>query len=245
MLNNTILVTFAGSSVHEQYQDLMNYKYGKFFKGHAQWTLEMLKSTEFYERNKNIFLYKKYAGYFLWKPYIIWKTLQEFPRHSILYCDANLYFKDFNRFQDIFNKYINEEEVFFIKHWNRINKDWTKRDTFVNMNADYPKYWNAPQVWSVIQGWRSDTSRSIYLLDEYINYCQNENSLTELPNIHGDNYEGFQSHRWEQSILSILVERFEINCPLDSEMIKYLDKDYNSDLLKLKEEVDKNPLAKE
>ena len=32
--------------------------------------------------------YKKGGGYWIWKPYIIWKTLQDYPNSIVIYIDA-------------------------------------------------------------------------------------------------------------------------------------------------------------
>jgi hypothetical protein len=86
-----------------------------------------------------------------------------------------------------------------------------------------------------------------YLLSEYLSYCRDERVLTELPNQCGlENLDGFREHRWEQSIMSLLVEKHKIPTYYwDYEMIHYVDKYYDEDLLKLKADVNSNPLEKE
>src|SRR5437870_8412472 len=43
---------------------------------------------QFYEQHKHILQLKRGAGYWLWKPYIILKTLLETNYKYIIYCDS-------------------------------------------------------------------------------------------------------------------------------------------------------------
>ena len=242
MLDDTILISFSGSEVHREYQRTFHINYDKYFAKSIQYDLDWIKNSEYYDLYKNIFAYRKYAGFFLWKPIIIKHTLELYPDYKVLYSDANIVFDDMTRFENNYKRQMDNTHYFFIKHWNRINRDWTKRDTFIIMDADIEKYHNAHQVWTVLEGWES--SRYDVLM-ENLKYCTNEHALVESPNIYDYNYPGFQAHRWEQSIISILVEKYNIDCPLDLEFVDILHKDYNTDLVKQKEEEEKDPLKKE
>jgi len=245
MLEDTTVITYH-SPTHVRFYENFREKYSHNFKRHISYTMDWVKSQPFYKDNINIFSYKKYFGYFLWKPYIILDALKRAETSNILYCDSNMVFKNTPSFNYAFNESINKSNVFLVKHKNFINKDWTKRDTFVYMGLDEKRYWDANQIWSVIMGFENNLENK-YLLSEYLSYCRDERVLTELSNQCGlENLDGFREHRWEQSIMSLLVEKHKIPTYYwDYEMIQYIDKYYDEGLLKLKAEVNSNPLEKE
>jgi len=218
--------------------------YRKYFHNHIKWTGDLLKETEFYKNNLDIFKYKKYFGYFLWKPYIILSTMinYEGENKNILYCDSNLRFRSIGSFEYSFNQWLEKEKIFLVKHDHHYNYEWTKRDTFILMDADEEKYWNAQQRWSILLG--TTISEFPYrFFYRYLNFCKDINIVTEEPNVCGlPNLEGFREHRWEQSVLSILAEKYNIDGPTDIEMLKYYDKIYSPELLEMKSKT--NPLDK-
>ena len=163
--------------------------------------------------------------------------MREYPNRTILYCDSNIRFKDIDKFEQSFDYWIHTQYLFLVKHNHYFNYEWTKRDTFIYMDADEEFYWNARQRWSVLFG-VTPTEVGIKFINEYQRYCEIPSAVTEEPNVSGlDNLPGFKEHRWEQSILSILAERYGIDGPTDIEMLNYYDKIYSTELIKYKEEV--------
>lgn len=241
MLNNTILISFAGTDVHREYQDTLHKQYGSMFVLDYKYGMDWLKKNGFVDRYKEMFSFVKYSGYFMWKPIIIQETLKAHPGFRVLYMDANTVIKNPLKFQDLYNQMADDQGAFFIRHWNRINRDWTKRDTFIIMDADTPKYTDALQIWSVVQGW---SIKHMPMLDEYLRYCSDVYASTDLPNMYGNNYPGFVAHRWEQSILSILFEKYGLKSYFDTETIDCVDKNYNQALMMQKEKEDADPLKK-
>lgn len=245
MLENTTVITYH-SPTHVRFYEHFRDNYNHNFKSHISYTMDWVKSQPFYKENIKMFSYVKYFGYFLWKPFIIDDALNRAETDNILYCDSNIRFKNIPMFNEIYNDAINKSGYFFVKHKNFLNREWTKRDTFYYMGMDGDEFWNANQIWSVIMGFRKGYETDI-LINNYLQFCRDERIVTELPNTCGlSNLPGFREHRWEQSVMSILVKYFQIPVYYyDTEVIHYVDKYYDDDLLKLKEEVNKNPLEKE
>ena len=68
------------------------YQYAGIDK-HHHWTRGKLKRTSFYRENKEVLDLKQGAGYYLWKPYIIYDALKRAETGDwILYCDNSFYF---------------------------------------------------------------------------------------------------------------------------------------------------------
>ena len=89
-------------------------------------------------------------------------------------------------------------------------KMYTKRDCFILMKCDNEKYWESIQVEAGIIVVKK-TEYSIKIVDEWLEWCKNENILTDIPNICGkDNFSCFIDHRHDQSVLSNLAKKYNI-----------------------------------
>jgi hypothetical protein len=236
------ICTFATPS-HYHFQDSFYNLYKGYVDNIRVFRDTHIIGTDFYKNNQQVFKYSKYYGYFLWKPYIVNLTLDTSASDYVLYCDSNIRFNDINSFLTLFNKTMDSNGIFFVKHLHWINKDWTKRDTFIAMECDNNRYWSAHQIWSVLFGFsRNVVSKEI--LKEYLKYCTMPQTVTEEPNVYGQpNLEGYREHRWEQSVLSILIEKYGVETIPELEAMRYYTKVYDEELYKLKDEINKNPLA--
>lgn len=243
IFSSTTLISFATPS-HYKFQNDLHESTLDLFYTHRPYTSEWLEKQDFYKENKDIFDYKKYYGYFLWKPYIINFTLETIDSPYILYVDSNLTFlhHQLESFEKTFEYYMGNEGMFVPVCYDMyLNKYWTKRDAFILMNADEDKYADGYQTWTVIMGF--DKSRkTCSLLRKYLDYCKDVRILTEIPNVLGkDDYEGFNAHRWEQSVMSILLIKYGVKGAPYSLVSKFIQKNYTPEIDKLK---DVDPLEK-
>jgi hypothetical protein len=85
------------------------------------------------------------------------------------------------------------------------NKDWGRRDTFVNMGLDEERYWNSLQMQANIVGFCKNektmnfvTEWKDYSLDYKVMFGENK-----YPN-----FPSFREHRHDQEIYSLLVEKY-------------------------------------
>ena len=92
----------------------------------------------------------------------------------------------------------------------QIQKDWTKRDAFLLMNCDSPKYTKSKQILGgFILMKNTDFVRSI--INEWLKYAQDKRIITDQPNVLGKpNYPGFKENRHDQSIFSLLITKYNI-----------------------------------
>lgn len=244
MQDNATVVTFSGTTLHREYQKDFHKTYSNYFGNHVDYTFKDIVGTDFYNNNLEIFSYKKYSGYFLWKPYIIWKTLQFAETRYVIYCDSNVRFTNFHALKEEMHRQLVHQGVFFVKHAHFTNREWTKRDAFILMDADVSKYWDAPQVWTPVMAFDKSLSTQT-LISDYMKFCQVPEIITELPNTCGkDNLDGFREHRWEQSVMSILARKYNYEGVPDTTSVNWVTKYYPPELIKQKEEENANPLAK-
>ena len=93
---------------------------------------------------------------------------------------------------------------------NHRNSVWTKRDCFVLMKCDSAKYWEGEQAGAFFQVYRKTTD-SVSFVREWFDFCQNKRILIDVPNMCGlPNLPGFRDHRHDQSVLSLLAVKHNI-----------------------------------
>jgi len=173
---------------------------------------ELIK-TPFYNSpiNKNILDRAVYAGCCLWKPYYIVKTLEKMAVNDVLlYIDSGDWIMNGDKLRETVLNIMADKDILLTDGAYK-NSDWTKRDTFVTMNCDSVKYHNALQIEAGIIVVKNTLS-TIKIMSEWLLWCSipkvvtHDDNVCDLPNI-----KGFQDHRADQSVLSILKCRDSLN----------------------------------
>lgn len=164
--------------------------------------------VDFYKKNKDILDQPRGAGYWLWKPYFINKTLKDINEGDLLvYSDSGSYYqKSVDPLIDAIQKDSHGILSFELK--GLIEKDYTKKDTFVLMDLDDSKYTDTSQR-EATYIWLIKNDFTVKLIDEYLKFAQNKQIITDSPNITGDNYPSFKDHRHDQSIWSLLCKKYD------------------------------------
>lgn len=163
----------------------------------------------FFRKNQKILSKKKGAGYWLWKPYFIYKTLMNLQDGDYLfYADSGSYFiNPIDHLIKIAEKF--DQNVLFFEN-RYIEKAWTKRDAFILMGCDKPKFTNSSQRQGGFSLWKK-SKFSMEFAEEYLCYCQDERIITDNPNTMGlPNYHEFIQNRHDQSVSSLLAKKYNI-----------------------------------
>lgn len=204
-----ILISFANQKYYKSQQLLEKtaYEIGNVDKVYS-YTDVWLKEQEFYNKNKFIFDQPRGCGYWLWKMYILSEIFYNEPNSIICYCDSGVsVLKSLN---ELFNLTEEKNKLVFKVPGDHPNKKWTKKDAFILTNCDSQEYWNSPQINGAISFWKN-TEENILFIKEWLRYCKDARILTDLPNICGQqNSLEFKDHRHDQSILSLLVKKYNI-----------------------------------
>ena len=177
--------------------------------------------SKFYEKNRHILNQEKGAGYWLWKPYFIRKTLLSLNDGDYLsYADSSTYFI---REIDFLVKLMETREIdIACGMLDYPEKKYTKRDAFVLMNLDRPEYADSAQITATFHIWKK-SEKSLKIVEEWMEYCQDERVLTDIPNQCGlANYGKFKNHRHDQSIFSLLIKKYRIE-PISSLVLYTID----------------------
>jgi hypothetical protein len=167
---------------------------------------------KFYERNKHILTQLRGGGYWLWKPYIILKTLQRKDIKNgdfIFYADSGSYFINKIDYLTILCKKYNQDVLPFSTKSGAKEKIWTKRDSFILMNLGGEKYENSPQYGTGFILIRK-SSFSIRFFKEFLKYAQDERVITDSPSKLGIECNGFKENRHDQSVFSLLSKKYHL-----------------------------------
>jgi len=179
--------------------------------------------NKFVEKNKEILNLKRGAGYWLWKPYIILKTLESVSEDDIIfYCDSGVTL--LTSFEPLFKLCQEDEKGIILFNGAHINKTWTKRDCFYYMDCDNTNYTDCFQLTATFQLVRK-TNFSINFYTEFLKFCEDRRILTDDLNFCGlPNYESFVEHRHDQSILTNLKVKYNVSAIEDISQYGKLEK---------------------
>jgi len=162
--------------------------------------------AEFSRRNQHILRQSRGAGFWLWKPYLVQLALQRLRKGDYLfYCDAGSQF--INSVDLLINMISQTGQDLLCFELQHAERTWTKRDAFVLLDCDEPKYTETKQRLASFSLWRK-SQLSDSLAEEWLTAAQDDRLITDQPNQMGlPNWEGFCEHRHDQSLFSLLTKR--------------------------------------
>ncbi len=170
---------------------------------------ELLTDTVFYIENKEILDMERGGGYWLWKPFIILDLINKISDNdTVFYMDAGDDIRP-GTIDKIKNVMLDSDYMISGHRLRPPNLAYTKRDCFILMGCDNCESRSARQVEAGTLVFKK-TPAMISFLEEWLHYCKDKHILTDIPNIHGTNFIGFNEHRQDQSILSLLVTKYKM-----------------------------------
>lgn len=164
---------------------------------------------EFKNKNKNIFSYKRGAGLWLWKPYIIFKTLKIMEEGDYLfYCDSGSYY--INRVQYLVDCMEENNESIMAFELPLISEQWTKNETFEFLGCNCDEFKKSNQILATYILIKKN-NKTIKLIEEFLEACCDE-KIISYKNFNKSiiNSESYISHREDQSVFSILCRKHKI-----------------------------------
>lgn len=158
----------------------------------------------FKEQHADIFNRSRGAGYWIWKPYIILKTLQIMKEGDyLIYTDAGLIYV--NKISELIRQLNRDNQDIFLSYGFAPCKDWIKRDAFVLMDCDCEQAYNETMVSGGYVLIRK-SSKSIKFIEKWLYYASDRRIITDDANeCNLTNLHGFIEHRHDQGILSLLA----------------------------------------
>ena len=167
--------------------------------------------SDFVQRNRRIFAEARGAGLWLWKPFIIFLTLNSSLLSEgdyLVYCDAGARMKSpihpLIAFMEALDDQLHGVLTFSV---GLTQKDWCKRDTFIRQRCDSIACHNAPQVDGYLSVWRKG-EHALRVAAAWLNETQDYQALSDVPNIHKQpDLPGFRAHRHDQAMLTNIMTR--------------------------------------
>jgi len=170
----------------------------------------------FKSKNSHILNQQRGSGYWLWKPYIIFKKLLEIDENDILcYNDSKYIWK--TNVRKLENDILSNKNIGVYTNkpngGNHIEKQLTKGDAFLLMNIPNNSYGNeiknSAQAWGGLVIFRKSFN-PIRFVSEWLTYCQDHRIITDNPSVIVGNDNSFVENRHDQSILSLLCKKWGI-----------------------------------
>ena len=166
--------------------------------------------------------YKKGGGYWIWKPYIIWKTLQDYPNSTVVYIDAGCsiskseewyqYFKFIEKHDTILFQYRNSFDYGWNKMWPSATTkigNWTKLNTqkYFDQLIKDENWYSFDKIMGGIIICKNPKNEFI---SQWLNITLFKSELIVDPigNEIGNQKEDFIEHRHDQSIITPLAYYF-------------------------------------
>lgn len=161
---------------------------------------------DFKKKNEVILKEKRGGGYWIWKPYIILKSLEKISEGDYLfYCDSGaIFLKNPMELIDYMEK--NKLDILPFE-LPLLEKQWTKRETFEILDCKTKKYMNSNQILATYFILKK-TDFTVKFFKEFLDKVQDEKLVTDIKYM--TQYKEFIDHRHDQSIFSLLCKKYEI-----------------------------------
>jgi len=148
-------------------------------------------------------------GYWLWKSFVILKTLESIEENDILvYTDAGctLNINGLNRMNEYFDIVKQSKHGILSFELPFFEKQYTKMDLFQHMNLNTNEFLNSKQLLAGIIIFRK-CEQTIKLVNEWYEICCNYHLIDDSPSIL-PNDSSFIEHRHDMSVFSLLAKKY-------------------------------------
>lgn len=169
----------------------------------------LINDTEFWNMHANFIINNSRGyGYWIWKPYLIMKTMKSMSEGDILlYLDAGCEIdtQKISKFQELF-RVVKKDKI--VGSTTKKEKDWNKMDLINYLNMNNNCFLSTPQrqagalcfcICSKVQN----------LVHQWYNISCKYNLLDDSQSI-VNNFPGFKEHRHDQAIFSLLSKKQKI-----------------------------------
>ncbi len=158
----------------------------------------------FRRERRDLLRQRRGGGYWVWKPFILLQAMREAaPGDIVIYLDAGVSVVD--DLAPLAELGARRKVALFWSGY--ITRCWTKRDAFILLGADSPRYWDARMAaGGYVAMQNGEPARR--LAADWLEAISDPRVVSDIPNQLGQpNHDGFRAHRHDQSALSILARR--------------------------------------
>eukprot|EP00929_Paragymnodinium_shiwhaense_P113077 TRINITY_DN81344_c0_g1_i1.p1 TRINITY_DN81344_c0_g1~~TRINITY_DN81344_c0_g1_i1.p1 ORF type:complete len:1047 (+),score=215.37 TRINITY_DN81344_c0_g1_i1:117-3257(+) len=148
-------------------------------------------------------------GYYVWKPYVVLQTVKDpslpWDTTVIAWTDAGIHFVGDMR--PLIDKYLRQSDVAATRT-PMMEGDFSKRDAFILLDADYKSIIETSQVATGFILVRK-TRLAVEFLQRWLEACEDPRIMTEEPSILGyPDYFTYQNNNDDQTAFSILFKKY-------------------------------------
>lgn len=146
---------------------------------------------------------KRGAGLWVWKSYVLLKTLNEVAQEGdvVFYADAGTFF--IRSFKHILRTMTQDVWVSNIP---LAEKQYTKKETFVRMGCEGAEFEDTPQCQGGFVGVRK-SNESVAFVEEWLKFSKDYSIISPDHNPDYPEEDYYVAHREDQSILSLLAKK--------------------------------------
>jgi hypothetical protein len=221
-------ITYSSGEPYQTYGDNLIKQASEKFNNVIHYKSDDIK--DFKLKNQHLWDYNKGDGFWIWKPYVIRKTLDIVNDGDIVvYCDTR-YIMTEDIHSHIKSHFENTTEDFFVLKTHhfvsdsiQIEKMWSKGDAFHLIGVDINDESYPYQIWSGFICLRKN-EKTIDIIDQWLNHCQDERIITDNVNVFQNNHSTFRENRYDQTVLSLVLKKnkiFMIDSPLSNVLSGY------------------------
>lgn len=167
-------------------------------------------SRKFKHAYSGILRQKRGCGYWLWKPYIILKTLVENMSDDdlVMYQDAGAYL--IGDAGPLLKLSYDSDAGIVLFHTDFLEQVFTKRDAFILMDMDEKTVYESYQRLASFVIVRKNC-KSLQFVMEWLAYASDPRILTDMDNKMGKkDLAAFKENRHDQTVLSLLSKRWQL-----------------------------------
>tara|TARA_R110002051_G_scaffold325548_2_gene428797 strand:+ start:287 stop:994 length:708 start_codon:yes stop_codon:yes gene_type:complete len=171
-------------------------------------------SEHFFEANKSILTEKRGAGYWLWKPYFILKTLQNSSENDIVfYSDSGAKF--IKHMEPLFRRIKDHPKgvVVFEMSGHHKENEYSRKSVIEEVAGLQKQIAESDQRMASFIGLRN-CSDSCEIIEKWLNLCTNKHLILDLPR-QSNEFETFKDHRHDQSLWSLLTKKLKLEAAPD------------------------------
>ena len=183
-------------------------KFGEFDWVH-QYNFEMIPNY-FINNNKDILSFKRGAGYWIWKPYIIWQTLNLINLNDyVFYCDSGAYFTNSHKPSLNLMQEMSIDVMCYELDYFHYERKWCKSDARILLNANDLLIMDTPQIMSG-HIFLKNTTFTRELISKWLTYAQDIRIVSDNKSVLAEENYDFVENRHDQTIWSILCKKNKI-----------------------------------
>ena len=171
-------------------------------------------SEDFLKANERILNEKRGAGYWLWKPYFIWKTLRDTDEGDIIfYSDSGAKF--IRHLHQIFEKIRHADRgiLAFEMSGHHKENEYCRKQVAEEVVCCEEEIIKSDQRMASFIGVRN-CEESFNVIDQWERLCTKEHLILDLPPQEGE-FETFKEHRHDQALWSLLSKKLKLETAPD------------------------------